>query len=268
MELTTQFTTPDEVFFFHHTKTQATGRTLIRPSEVHRRFEIFYLVQGEVEYIIEGETFTVRAGDMLLINIGEIHKMVINLRMNYERIVIQFDRNILPQYFSDDSLLFRPLTSEQNIPRLIRQDVLEQFAVKQILRDILQENSEKKYRHPLFVARSIQLLVELNRIADRYIREQTPEKGSPLVRKLIRYINENLSDTDLSLDKLSAHFFTSKYYLSHLFKEQMGLPINQYITTKRIHCAADLIKSGMSATDASAKMGYVYYSTFFYNYKK
>lgn len=48
----------------------------------------------------------------------------------------------------------------------------------------------------------------------------------------------------------------------------MGLPVNQYITTKRIHWAADLIRSGMSAMDASAKVGYTYYSTFFYNYKK
>ena len=38
---------------------------------------------------------------------------------------------------------------------------------------------------------------------------------------MVTYIHEHLAE-DLSLDKLASHFYVSKSYLSHKFKEYTG----------------------------------------------
>ena len=261
-----QYVTPDEVFFFHHTQTNACGETVFRPPEVHRRFEVFYLIRGEVEYVVEGIHYFVHAGDLLFIAAGKVHKLKINLRTDYERIVIQFDRTILPQYFSENTNLFDSLISDQNPARLIPKDLLENFRVKEILNAVVDIDTENKYRHPLFVAQSILFLVELNKVAEQ-IETESSKIVSSLVRKTINYIDTHLAD-DLSLSNLASELYVNKFYLEHLFRKEMDLSINRYITLKRIHIAAEMIRRGVSAQDACEKVGYRYYSTFFYNYKK
>ncbi len=45
------------------------------------------------------------------------------------------------------------------------------------------------------------------------------------------YIEEHL-DEELTLEKLAGEFFVSKYYIAHIFKENIGLSIHQYIMKK------------------------------------
>ena len=44
-------------------------------------------------------------------------------------------------------------------------------------------------------------------------------------------VEEHIEE-DLSLDKLADEFFISKYHIAHIFKENLGMSIHQYITKK------------------------------------
>jgi len=48
------------------------------------------------------------------------------------------------------------------------------------------------------------------------------------ITKLIKYINDNLNQK-FNLETLAKKFYLDKYYLSHLFKENTGFSILQYI---------------------------------------
>ena len=72
----------------------------------------------------------------------------------------------------------------------------------------------------------------------------------------------------LSIDMLAKQFFMSKYYLMHAFKDETGYTIGNYIATKRLLLARNLIEDGMSVTDACYACGYQNYSTFSRAYKK
>lgn len=95
--------------------------------------------------------------------------------------------------------------------------------------------------------------------------KETGSNGLPdtmLPARVIDYINRHLSE-DLSLTTLANHFFVSKYYLAHQFKEYTQLPIHQYIQTRRLVYARHLLQIGYQPADAASAAGYHEYSTFY-----
>ncbi len=58
---------------------------------------------------------------------------------------------------------------------------------------------------------------------------------------VVNYINANFTKT-INLDKLSELFYISKYYLAREFKKEYGVTIIQYIISKRIVYAKQLLR--------------------------
>lgn len=86
--------------------------------------------------------------------------------------------------------------------------------------------------------------------------------GGDIIRQVIAYLNKNYIVSP-TLDELSAEFFISKYYLSHRFKEYTKTSIHNYIITKKINLAKELLKSGTSPQKVSEQCGFYNYSNFY-----
>lgn len=79
---------------------------------------------------------------------------------------------------------------------------------------------------------------------------------SPLSEKLktiARYLDEHYME-ELTLDQLSEQFFISKYYLSREFKKEYGLTIIQYLLTKKITNAKELLRYSNSSIEEIARL--------------
>lgn len=87
--------------------------------------------------------------------------------------------------------------------------------------------------------------------------------------RLIReYIEENYNK-DIRLDFLSLKYGISKYYLSHMFKEQYGTSVNNYIINMRITKAKHLLRfSDLSTTEIANRVGYEDVNYFIRSFKK
>lgn len=60
------------------------------------------------------------------------------------------------------------------------------------------------------------------------------------IKETLDYINENLCE-DLSLDILANRVYLSNYYLSRLFKKEIGVTLSSYILHKKIELAKKLL---------------------------
>lgn len=115
----------------------------------------------------------------------------------------------------------------------------------------------------------LQLLVELTRerlkigivngVSDTIIDDS--------IQRLLDHINMNISG-DLSIEALSSKFYMSKYHLMHKFKQQTGYSVHSYIQQKRLFKADTLIRSGVTAAQASEQCGFNDYSSFARAYRK
>lgn len=71
------------------------------------------------------------------------------------------------------------------------------------------------------------------------------DKVLPVKKASVLDIKEYLEDnyrSKITLDDLSARFFISKHYLTHSFKEQFGMTINNYLLSIRITHAKQLLR--------------------------
>ena len=55
----------------------------------------------------------------------------------------------------------------------------------------------------------------------------------------------------------------SKYYISHLFQENTGLSVHQYITKRRLSACADAMQSGQHINEIYTQLGFLNYSSFY-----
>ncbi len=106
-------------------------------------------------------------------------------------------------------------------------------------------------------------------IADSLHEQETQaEADSRLEDEIIRYIDENCYDSELSLQSISEHFKVSSKYLSLLCKKRFGVTYLQYIQNRRIHRAAELLAEKKHTLSEVASMcGYTNQLTFRRNFK-
>ena len=104
-------------------------------------------------------------------------------------------------------------------------------------------------------------------LAERLIPTKRNSSSDDAVQLAKKYIDENISNSELSLEKISAELSYNTKYLSSLFKRKMGIGISEYISTVRIQHACTLMEQGFtSIKDIAAQCGFkdaLYFSKVF-----
>ncbi|MDF2545002.1 MAG: transcriptional regulator, AraC family [Herbinix sp.] len=114
----------------------------------------------------------------------------------------------------------------------------------------------------------LEFMIQLNRTAiSNHINYLDSVIGNAKLLPILEFINEHITE-ELSVDSLSAKFYLNRYYLMHLFKEETGYTIGNYITEKRLLLAKNLVRNGSSLTEACFQSGFKNYSTFSRAFKK
>lgn len=151
-----------------------------------------------------------------------------------------------------------------HMPKGTEHDLL--FHMKKIERVDKDEGfANQLYTEILF----IEFMILLNRALQSNQLEQLHEAiYDPKVQQIIEYINSHLAE-DLSIDMLADVAFMSKYYLMRKFKAETGYSIHQYITSKRLLLAKELLNTTDTAiTDICFQCGFKDYSSFFREFQK
>lgn len=224
----------------------------------HDQFEIYYLLNGERYYFIDNRTYHVKKGDIVLIGKNILHKTNTTDQHSHERILIQFDPNLINRIIenSSDIDLYHCFQIKQNIYSL---DPQEQLWMENHLLNILQENNKQKEGYLTYIKILVtELLIFLNRITKSATSfpatypDQTHEKMS----EVASFINANFSN-DLSLLKLAERFNYSPTYLSKAFKEVTGFNFVEYKNNVRVKEASKLLQqSKLNVTEIAGQVGY------------
>ncbi len=95
----------------------------------------------------------------------------------------------------------------------------------------------------------------LDGFIDAVYESRGKKNTSEHLYKAIQYINAHYFE-DLNLDILAQNVFVSSYYLSHLFRREMGVTFSDYLTKVRVSRAKELLMEGRSMEDVSECVGY------------
>ena len=115
-----------------------------------------------------------------------------------------------------------------------------QYRIFQLIEEIKSERFGKEAKVSLCVN---DLVLQLNRIVY--------EQQNPKSEKEEQNLYQNI-----------------KYHIAHIFKEQMGLSVHQYILKKRMQASKAAILGETSITDVYTMFGFKDYSSFYRAFKK
>jgi two-component system response regulator YesN len=90
-------------------------------------------------------------------------------------------------------------------------------------------------------------------------------KYSKSIRSALDYIDENISNEDLSLASLAKNLYMNSDYLGKLFKKELNENFNDYLTNLRVKMAQELIQSDNNNKigDIAEKVGFGCNSQYF-----
>lgn len=241
---------------------------------MNERHELYMLLQGEVTFSIEGRLYHVEPYDVLLISNQEIHCVMVNSELPYERVYIYFK----PEYFQAFC------TKEYNLLRLFEHDgrpaegnkidheSVIKFGLDKYFIQMYEYYSAKLPESGvLLTSLLMRMLLDLNHVYDESRQVETKEDETPnhseKIDDIIRYISEHLSER-ITLDDLTRRFYLSKYYLCHEFKRVTGFTVFDYIRYKRILSAKMKFQNGQMINEVCRELGYEDYSNFYRTFKK
>lgn len=228
--------------------------------------KIIVFLTGSVTYRIEGKVYRLKPWDVLFVSQGQLHMVEVSPEETYERIVIWVNSRFLAEHNLDGDLLNCFKLSAETGNNLLRLDEDDIGSIRPALFSLEKSMKDTGFgaellQNTLF----LQLMIFLNRLflgysLDSAVKDKAVDYDER-ISKILDYINMNL-DKELSVDGLSAEFYTSKYYLMRRFKKQTGCTVHSYILKKRLIKAAGLIKKGTQVTETCMLCGFGDYSNF------
>lgn len=221
-------------------------------TDTHELYEIFCFLSGDVKHLIEGNIYNLKPDDIIIIKKCETHKLLIGKSIPFCRYVVHFNSKAIlgnPSHLFE-KLECKPLGKFNKIIATELQKSTWLYFINKMIQAITIE--EKR----------IYLSVIFYEICQNLNLESANDGD-----KIIRYINLNLMNIQ-SLSEICKHFYISKTYLNKHFKKIIGTTVWDYIITKRLIIAKDMLNEGHNPNWVAQKCGYNEYSAFYRAYKK
>ncbi len=240
------------------------------PVHAHDYYEFYFFLEGNVSITIEDKTYFVSPGDFLLIPPNVPHSpSMIDPEKPYRRFVLWINQDYCSQLMETSTAfgyLMQYVSTTKN--HLFSNDVVTFNTIHTRLFSILEEIQGNRFGKEAEILLQVNsLLLYLNRIVHSQNNSLTPTNAQSLYQNICHYISGHL-DEDLSLSTLAREFFVSKFYIAHLFKDNIGLSVHQYISKKRLSACKDALLGSIPISQLFLQYGFHDYSSFYRAFKK
>ena len=231
----------------------------------HLQFEIVLFKSGNGLYTTKSGSHDIKKGDIFVFACNEQHCITdIYDGEEFKFMNIHFE----PRYvwgshnngLSNDAMNMCFSHANDFCNRLPRNNVYTE-RVRQLIYDIEAELEAKEPEYELMVHNKVyEILIILARhLGYGTGKSVTAEEYRHIraVRTAIDHINRHLTE-DLTLNELAKKADLSPNYFSHIFKKTAGVPLWDYITSKRIELAMTMLhdRNDMNMLDIAVECGF------------
>lgn len=224
----------------------------------HRQWchEISYIISGHGVFQLDGVDYIVNEGDIFISPLDRDHTIKAakdsTLRFAYVGFNFNNDSNtedysILKYFYTTDLKVVHAKDETGILFPFFRG--LEEFYRKNIGFHMMVESYIKQI-----------LILTRRAFSEKEISALPPDTSGTSVGNtiysIIRYIDDNIFDLQ-RVSEISSALTYNQSYISSLFKKKMGLTLQQYINSKRIEKAAELLKYGkFTITHVAEQLNY------------
>lgn len=208
-------------------------RELLFPAHLHEEVEIAYVLRGSQRIAIGDKLYKVNEGNAVIILPEEIHeymrdKSVKKQNKNADTLIIICNTKIFNGIFPDfyKYKVHMPLISSEELS----------LEAKEAFNNIYHNKNEYAAVYGWICVALHYMLKNIDIVKIDGI------KSERTVSNILNYISDNFTE-NINLDDLADSLHLSKYYVSHIFSEKLGVNFRTYIGMLRAEYAAKLIRT-------------------------
>lgn len=236
----------------------------------HNYYEIYFFLEGSISMVIDNKVFELNPQDVILIPPGISHNLIIrDSAIPYRRFIFWFSveyynklKELSPDYLYilDEAAIHGK--------HVYHNDIITFNAAQAKLFRLIEEIHTNRFGRETKLELCVNdLMLHLNRMAYEINNPDRPKQKQNLYDNLIQYIEDH-AEEDLTLDHLSEKFYVSKYHIAHIFKDNLGISVHQYIIKKRLAMCRSALISGTDISNTFQHYGFKDYSNFYRAFKK
>lgn len=218
--------------------------------------EISYIISGQGTFQLDGVDYIVNEGDLFISPLNHIHAIKASKGTTLRFTYVGFD-------FNDDSNTedydFLKSFYTINMDKILTKDKtgvlfpffrsLEEFYHKNIGFHMMVESYIKQI---LILTRRTFMEKEVSSLP----QDTSSTSVGNTIYSIIRYIDDNIFEIQ-KVSEISSNLTYNQSYISSLFKKKMGMTMQQYINSKRIEKAIEMLKYGkFSITHVADQLNY------------
>lgn len=214
--------------------TQVVQNASCRPHN-HDFYEIFYIINGNMEHSLNGDSCTLSTGDCILLSPEDTHAFSTHDDSMHRDLLIScslFEETLkLATQEKENSLL-----ALKDVCLPIHFSSAEVIELENIAQKFTRENDADKKRCTgiIFLLNILLKLFKNN--------ESTDHVPQSLSEQILDCLNTN-THIQGGIPSLSKHLKYSSSYLCHTFKQQTGIPLSQHIKHLRLTYIAYYLKT-------------------------
>lgn len=203
----------------------------------YKGINVFLVVDGEIEIKVENSIYNLQSNDLILINNhthysikSQDNNLVIRLQIQ-EEFLKNLDGDYSTRRYNCNTKNVEE-NSDNNFQPI--RSALVQFVDLKLQSDV--DNSL------LIFGKTLELVdfIYKNFRVENTIQKIDKDVKSERFHRILRYINENFKE-NITLTDIAKKEFLSVYYLSRLFKEEVGFNFNEYLSGIRVEEAKNLL---------------------------
>ena len=226
--------------------------------------------KGEASICIEGNLYNICEGDLVILNPDELHVSTKKENCYMEKIVLHISDTLVQQLGADRTVFFDTISKKpKGIGNLISSDMVSELGIdKKINQCLAYARKNSLEAQILITSKVIELLSQFSTYVEKFDDANINSASSnKAVNQIMDYINRHYTE-DITLESLAKRFHFSKYYISHLFKDYVGISPYDYLIMLRLYVCNNLIRGKHTVRQACFMVGFNNYSNFYRLYKK
>ena len=228
-------------------------KLLKRAPHLHKEIEIGLVLRGNIGLILSDSVSNLQVGDMYVLNPMDIH----SFSATEEDVIIlavQFPRKLLSPLHTLENTEFSS--------RIIRRDALNASPECGVMKGLLVELAYQYfYQAPHFEYKCLSLLnivyyMVCTILPTKFLMSDKTDRINSRLIRIINYMEQHYTQKTL-LSDIAKNEGLSLTYLSHFFKDNLKISFQEYLNTKRLKHAQNLLaNTDKSIIDISIESGF------------
>lgn len=241
-------------------------------SHFHDGYEIHLTLNNRTQYDVDERKYIGNMGSVAIFNPQEIHRVVVESGVVYERYYILFKPDFIEFIILECPDLMRFLNERDNgFENVIQLDLIHQTKMINLLNEMIQiqKGEEVRLKSLKLQHKFLEILLLLNdyyQSGGRFESAVTYYKEHEM-KEVIEFLKEYYPKP-LRLEDICDKFYISKSTLIRMFRNNLGMTPNSYLGYIRIIEARKLLNKGYPVNKVAIKVGFRDDSTFIKNFKK